>query len=326
MLFHVVVNPAGASGWTGLIWRRLEPVFKSSGCSYQVHFSTPEHGIENIVQELTASGEEVNLVVVGGDGTMNQAVNGIRDFSKVRIGYIPAGSGNDLGRGLKLSGSRAEIARTILRGQVVRKMDVGEIICHNRTDRLNFRTHQTDPSLAEGDWARRFNVSSGMGFDAAICKEAEWSRAKKWFNRIRVGKLIYGFVCIRLIVKYQRFQADISCNGGSQQLHYPESLFNTCMIHPYEGGGFRFCPAADGQDGILDSCFVEGLTQKEVLHVMPGVNRGTHLNCHGVHIDRISDAEVRTSVPVWIHTDGEVACKSSHVTWHLLPEQLSYLQ
>jgi diacylglycerol kinase family enzyme len=326
MLFHVVVNPAGASGWTGLIWRRLEPVFRSSGRSYQVHYSTPEHGIEEIVRELTASEEEVALVVVGGDGTMNQAVNGIRDFAKVKIGYIPAGSGNDLGRGLKLQGSRAEIARTILQGEVRRKMDVGEIVCHGRTDLLKFNTHETDRSFIEGDWVRRFNVSSGMGFDAAICKEAEWSRAKKWFNRIRVGKLIYGFVCIRLIVKFQRFAAEVALDGGSRRVHYPESLFNTCMIHPYEGGGFAFCPDADGQDGILDTCFVEGLTQKEVLQVMPGVNHGSHLHCHGVHLGRIHDAEITTSVPVWVHTDGEVACKSSHVTFRLLDAQLSYLQ
>ena len=90
MKFDIIVNPAGAGGKTAAFWKQWEPSF--SGVEYEVHFSSKEHGIKEITQELTSQGRDVNLVIVGGDGSMNEAVNGIADFSHVRLGLLPCGS------------------------------------------------------------------------------------------------------------------------------------------------------------------------------------------------------------------------------------------
>ena len=78
MYFHVVVNPAGASGKTGKIWKKLEPVFRNSGKDYEVHYSSRDCGIEEICRRLEKScQEELCIVTVGGDGSVNEAVRGL---------------------------------------------------------------------------------------------------------------------------------------------------------------------------------------------------------------------------------------------------------
>ena len=57
---------------------------------------------------------QIDLIVVGGDGTINEVLNGIRDFDRVRLGVIPTGSGNDFCRNLKLPGTPEESLRQIL--------------------------------------------------------------------------------------------------------------------------------------------------------------------------------------------------------------------
>ncbi|MBR1900526.1 MAG: acylglycerol kinase family protein, partial [Lachnospiraceae bacterium] len=95
-MIHIIVNPAGAGGKTLKNFRKsILPLFADS--NYEIHFSSKTKGVSEIVSSLTdtaAIGEDsfVNLVIVGGDGTMNDVVNGIRDFEHTRVGLIPAGS------------------------------------------------------------------------------------------------------------------------------------------------------------------------------------------------------------------------------------------
>ena len=128
MYFHVVVNPAGASGKTGKIWKKLEPVFRNSGKDYEVHYSSRDCGIEEICRRLEKScQEELCIVTVGGDGSVNEAVNGLEHPGRVLFAHIPAGSGNDLVRDMKLPGKPEQLAERILEGRVRRTCDIGEI-------------------------------------------------------------------------------------------------------------------------------------------------------------------------------------------------------
>ena len=70
MHFDIILNPAGASGKTTLLWEKYEELFKEAGSEYTLHKSTKEKGIEALVRELTALGEERKLIVIGGDGTL----------------------------------------------------------------------------------------------------------------------------------------------------------------------------------------------------------------------------------------------------------------
>lgn len=315
---EIVINPAGASGHTLKTWKKTEPIFRDSGVPYHVHFSTIEHGITDIIKELTSDHMDRDIVIIGGDGTMNQAVNGIADFAHTRIGFISCGSGNDLARGLKLSKSPEDNARIILRGDTVRTTDIGETIYLNRMNELT----KEKPS-SDGYVHRRFNISSGIGFDAAICQKAQIAPAKKTLNKLHLGKLIYLGVAIRTITTTRRTEAWIKADGKTEK--YDQLLFTVVMNEPYEGGGFKFCPYADDQDNILDYCTGNDISKFDFYRIFPYAYKGNHLKFNGVSMSQAHMIDIRTKDPKWVHTDGEVTCMSSHIRIGLLSEKMKML-
>ena len=177
-MIHFIVNPMGASGNTYAVWQRTEACLQKNGTEYEVHFSTHDNRIEDICRQLTTGipvdGDDVTLVVVGGDGSLNEAVNGIADFEHTRIGLIPAGSGNDLVRDMYLPEGE-ELIERLAQNTVRRTYDVGEVIIHHvcRVDQRSTAdpAHFVKRSAEGADVTvhRLFNVSAGAGFDAAIC-------------------------------------------------------------------------------------------------------------------------------------------------------------
>ena len=304
-MYYIIVNPASKSGHGLSIWQNLEPVFQKKKIPYRVMTSTHGGHVAELVREITASDEVVNLIILGGDGTMNEALQGIRDFSKVNIGYIPTGSSNDLARDMKLKKDPVQILETILSGNVSRMADLGIL---NFADRMPgaeadkpFDTHK-----------RYFVVSSGIGFDAAVCEEALSSRIKNLLNRLKLGKLTYLGIALKQLIAAKPISCELCLDGGAP-IYVNRFLFIASMIRRYEGGGFKFCPDADAEDGLLDLCFVGNLPKLLILIALPTAFFGKHyLFPHITHY-RASRVEIKTSAPLWVHTDGEVHLKSDHI-------------
>lgn len=317
-MFDIIINPAGASGRSLKYWQKAETVFRSSHVPYTVHYSSETKSIGSIVRELTCSHENRNLVIAGGDGTMNQAVNSLMDFEHTKVGFLPCGSGNDLARALHMPSDALENAQRILQGNVVRRMDVGEVIYLNRSNILQ------DEELSEDGFVHhRFLISSGAGFDAAICQQVAVSKAKKALNKVHLGKLIYIGVAVKLIARQKTVPAWITFDGKTREAD--RMLLAVCMNEPYEGGGFMFCPEASGNDGKLDYCFGDSLSHADFFRIFPYAYKGNHVKFNGVYTGSMKEMEIRTEEPVWIHTDGEVSCMSNHVSMHLLDTKLAMM-
>lgn len=318
-MFDIVINPAGASGKTKKKWKEvIEPIFLAKKIKYKVHYSTLHYDIPDILKELTSKGEKKDIILVGGDGTVNLAVNGIQDFENTRIGLIPTGSGNDFALGVGIKKDIEQCTRNILEGITRRSVDIGETIYYDRYDEL-----QKEKPSSDGCVHRKFMISSGIGFDAAICQQAQISKTKKTLNQIHLGKLIYIQTAIRIIASTKRVPATITINGITHE--YPNLLFTVGMNEPFEGGGFKFCPHAKDDDGKLDLCVGDGLSQFDFFRIFPYAYSGSHLKFKGVYETRNKEVEIKTERPMWVHTDGEVACKSTHIKMHILPEKLMML-
>ena len=320
-MFHVVVNPAGASGKTGKQWKKLEEILQKEHVSYEVHYSTPVFGIEDICRDLTQNtGECINLVIVGGDGTMNEAVNGITDLSNVRLGYIPAGSGNDLAHSLKLPKDRNEILRTIIKGEVKRTVDVGETTFHHTSDIIKGSPNAFVPGRTV---VRRFMSGCGIGFDAHICQQVLVSKFKGVLNKIHLGKLVYVATAAKVIMAEKMVPFEVTTAEGTT--YYRKCLFTVGMNEPYEGGGFRFCPSADDGDGKLTMCTADDMRKIDFFRIFPYAYNGNHLKFRGVTEYASETLDIKTEEPLWVHTDGEVACRSSHISMRILRNQLKLL-
>ena len=338
-MFHIIVNPSSSSGRGKSKWDKLENRFRQSGVPYKVHFSSASNSIEKICSDLTSRGEDCNLVILGGDGTMNAVVNGIRDFEHTRVGFIQTGSGNDLLKGIGITGKKDELIDSILRGEVVRRCDIGRVTYHNQSDLLNPFTHKpvslTGKDAAEKDDeirteiervlspVRLFNISAGIGFDAAVCQRADGSSLKTILNAVRMGKLVYITEAIHMILASPMTGMKIICD--SKEKDYPHTLFAVVMNTCYEGGGFKFCPDAVNNDGILNMCGAGNLNRLNFFRIFPTAYDGNHLKFKGLFSDKGKSITIRSAVPLWVHTDGEVVCKSSNITIDLAPHKLQLL-
>lgn len=316
-MYVFLVNPAARSGRGRKCWEAVRTALEEKGISYQVFFSEGAGDMTWLAKKLTGSErdeEEVHLVVVGGDGTVNEVLQGIEDFEHTRFSYIPAGSSNDLARACGISGDPLEALEHLLLEAEEHRMDVG--VLHYHSAYLPAAKRASFQEVSRPD--RRFLVSCGIGFDAGVCQKAMASPIKDVFNRIGLGKLTYLSIALKLLFSSGRAQASLSIEDKEGKplkvLSFYRLMFIACMSHPYEGGGFCFCPGADASDGKLDLCTVSDVPIWKVLLVLPTAFRGQHYRYKGVERYDASRLRIHTSAPLWVHTDGEVTALSDDIS------------
>lgn len=283
-MYLFIVNPNSRSGLGRKVWNEVEAVLKEQNIDYQVHFTKYQHHATKIVESLTADGQEHTLVVLGGDGTIGEVLTGITYPEKITLGYIPIGSGNDFARGLALPKDPQKALDTILHSPNRRKLDIGVVTYGNKK--------------------RRFGVSSGLGYDAAICHEVCVSPVKKFFNKLNLGKLAYVSLSIDCLYRCTPKHMTITLDDD-KKLEFKKAYFATAMNLPYEGGGCKFCPKAIADDGYLDIIVVADVSKIHALLIIPTVFLGLHTLSPGVHIYRCKKAEFQSEIPLAVHADGE---------------------
>lgn len=295
-----IVNPASHSGKGLKLWKQAEHILKEQGVSYESFLSRRKGDIAAFARMLTGSlkeGEERTLVMLGGDGTVNEALQGIQDFEQVLLGYIPTGSSNDLARDMGISRDVRQALLTILNSDRERRMDLGCVFWKENGVQQE----------------RRFLVSCGIGYDAAVCEEALSSKMKDAFNKLGLGKLTYLGIGLKQMIAIRYAKASIRLDGG-EILHLNRMLFTASMLHRFEGGGFCFCPQADAQDGLLDLCVVNDVPQWKFPVIIPFALKGKHYRFKGVTHHRAARVEIKTSIPLWVQTDGEIPGRLDRIT------------
>ena len=161
-MYHFIVNLNSRTGKARKIWEELREELHRREVMYALHETKyAGHAIDISRRLVKESDEPVKIIVIGGDGTFNEVINGARDYEKLILGYIPTGSGNDLARGLQLPPTPMENLNRILSSEEYMHMDLGCI------------------SWDEGESKKYFAVSTGVGVDADVCRRALTSTLKK---------------------------------------------------------------------------------------------------------------------------------------------------
>lgn len=107
-------------------------------------------------------------------------------------------------------------------------------------------------------------MSSGLGFDAAVCEGALHSRFKKFLNQLHLGKLTYTGIALKELFLSHCPKAKLILDEATV-VEVPAMFFTAAMNLPYEGGGFQFCPKADPKDDRLDLILVEKMPKLKIL-------------------------------------------------------------
>lgn len=307
-MLHFIVNPVSRSGKGLRLWKRkIEPALVSKKILYDVEFSK-EHGdvtkICSKISEKSSAEEKCIIVILGGDGTLNDAVQGIQNFETVMIAYIPTGSSNDFARSMKISKSVKKCLKKIISAKEPVELDLGEV-----------STEKTK---------RKFIVSAGLGFDAAVCQKSSHSYIKRNLNKFGLGKLTYLAIALNQIINAPKADCAVEFDGG-QKLFLKNFLFAASMVHKYEGGGFKFCPKANPSDGKMSLCIVNNKTVPGILIALPSAFLGLHGMFPGIKLTEFSSATFRPTIPLWLHTDGEVYQKASEITVRTFEKKLKMI-
>lgn len=311
--YHIIVNPASRSGKGMRIWKeQVEPALIREKISYNCYFSEKSGDVTKLARGILAGEPDrpVNLILLGGDGTVNEAIQGIPDadgdVSYVTLGYIPTGSSNDLARDIGVPTSPDAALDLILHTGKALPMDLGTV------------------TFPDGE-KRRFIVSSGIGYDAAVCEEILHSKMKNVMNRIGLGKLTYLGIALKLLFATKAVSARLTLDDG-ESIDMGRLLFIACMNHRFEGGGFMFCPNADDMDGILDLCAAGDLPKLLILFALPTAFKGRHYRFKGITPYRAKELTIETASPMWVHTDGEVVRRSDKITVSCNPHAVSFIR
>lgn len=300
-MYHIIINPVSRSGRGLQIWKKqVEPLLQKKKVPCRSYFSEKSGDTARIVQELYSQTQgDLSLIILGGDGTVNEALQGMEDTSRIILGYIPTGSSNDLARDLKIPKKPSDALELILHCATPRSIDLGTVF------------------YPDGE-KRRFAVSCGIGFDAAVCEQALHTKMKAAMNRLGLGKLTYLGVALSQLFAAKAVSGKLTIENGAP-IDIGNMLFTACMLHRFEGGGFMFAPDADPEDGILDMCAVGDLPKLLILFALPTAFKGKHYRFKGITPYRAKELTIETSIPLWVHTDGEVTRKSSNI--HISCEQ-----
>lgn len=325
-MYYCIVNPSARSGKGKDIWEKLEKKFEEKGLKYRAVFTKGPGHATKLAKNLTSKTESADpsdssytkLVVLGGDGTLNEVINGIMDFEHTLVGYVPIGSSNDFARDLAYPKNIDELIDKIVEGQLVRTLDLGRLT-YNSMSRETSRLHEDRISVT-----RMFDVSSGIGFDAAVCEQALSSGTKDFLNKLGLGKLTYGSIALRQLLGAEKVPCDITLDDG-QVIHLKRFIFIAAMIHHYEGGGFNFAPKADLTDGKFDLVYAGNMPGFKMLFALPMSFIGNYYWIKGIGHHVVQKVNIKTEKPMWVHTDGEVSVKSDNITWECLQKKLNMM-
>jgi YegS/Rv2252/BmrU family lipid kinase len=288
-MLYFFVNPASRGGRGAEKWYQVQPILTEKQIPHQVHFLSDEPFPRSIMEDIFAKEEgTVSIIIIGGDGTINQCVNTIPDFARAELSVLPTGSGNDFCRNKDIPKSLEEQIENIVNKKNIRMTDRGEITYKVTNGEIH---------------TRRFVVSTGFGYDAAICHMAERSKLKKVLNKIKLGKLVYLLIGVKEIFAAKLTDMDITIDGEKKQ--YKNVFFIATMNQPFEGGGIAMTPNASDTDETLDFLIFSGVSKLKALFTIPLLYIKKHAGKPGVTMLTGKSISVTSSSERVLHHDGD---------------------
>lgn len=303
-MFHFIINPKSRTGNGIKVWNIVKKALDEKHVDYTFHYTHYEFHAVKIAASLCEEYPGIkNIVVLGGDGTVNEVINGISKPTEVLLGYIPSGSSNDLARSLHIPKNPIEALNRILQGKHFEYVDHGFV------------------ELLSKGTQRNFSVSMGIGFDASVCYKALGSNLKKVLNTLGLGKLTYLLIAIMELIKHQPSNAKIIVDN-SKAYHFKNVFFIASMIHKYEGGGLIMAPNASYHDRKLSVCVIYDMPKIKALVLLPSLFFGKQGLFKGVKIFDGTTIEIFMDKAFMVHTDGEYCGSFTHIKAGCTPDQI----
>ena len=281
-----IVNPNSGSGATGREWPRIQKAAKARlGTAFTSCLTSGPGDAARVARSHLRDGADL-IVCVGGDGTLNEVVNGFMDEEgpirkDARLGFIPNGTGCDFVKTVPIPRRLEESLDTIQQGHAC-LIDLG---------RLRYRNHHDVPST------RYFHNITSFGLGGEV--DARVNRTTKAFGPFvsfiwstLIAILLYGKKTIRLKIDN----------------HYDEEIkiWNVAVANGrYHGGGMRVAPDAVIDDGLFHITVIGDLSLAGVFRHLPKLYNGKILDIKEVSSLTGKKVEAFSQEPVLLDVDGE---------------------
>jgi YegS/Rv2252/BmrU family lipid kinase len=300
----VVVNP-NAGRRKGLVdWEKISGHLRHQDLDFTSVFTEcAGHATEIVIESIEKDGYQ-KIVVVGGDGTMNEVVNGIFRQNRfkttdISLGMITVGTGNDWGRMFGIPSDYEKAVKILAQNQTFIQ-DAGIVRYCNEDEPGN----------------RYFVNIAGMGFDAEVTRKS--NRAKE---KGKGGVFLYFFNIFTSLVNYRHVEALINVDG----LNMENKIFSMNVgICKYNGGGMIPTPNAVPDDGLFDLTVIRKLSKVNIILSMKRLYNGT-IDKHP-KVDSYTGRSIRieSKDTIRLETDGETLGHTP-IEFRIIPKSVKVL-
>lgn len=268
MRTRAIVNPRSAGGRTGRQWPQLQARLGKQLETFDAVFTEAPGDASRLARQALEEGVE-QLVAVGGDGTVNEVVNGMFDDEGPRnadavLSLMMLGTGGDYRKSLGLRGEVDEYVQRIVEG-TVREVDVGRISMDDRDGKPH------------GRW---FDNIASFGFSGAVVDLVNRATVSKWLG----GKFAFRWASLRALLAHENVPLQLRFDDDFET-ELPVSIVAVC-IGQYFGGGMHIAPNAELDDGQFDVVMVANMSTMDFIRHSPKIYEGTHVDLEHVTIRR----------------------------------------
>ncbi|NOH03513.1 MAG: diacylglycerol kinase family lipid kinase [Chloroflexi bacterium] len=304
MKYYVIVNPISGRGLGEKSIPQIETYLKERGADFTLVRTERVWHAAELAETAAREGYDV-IVCASGDGTANEAINGIMRAKKA--GYNSAaftvlgiGTGNDFAGGTGIPTNLEDGLKTLLENKR-KRIDIGFV--------------------KGGDYpeGRYFGNGIGVGFDAAVGNEAIKVRWTRGLPAYLIG------VIKTVFLYYNPAQMEIVLDD--KETIRQTSLMISVMNGRRMGGGFQMAPNSQPDDGHFDLCIAETAGKGRILQMIPYFIKGTQASLPEIQMKRAKKVSIQSlDLTFPAHADGEFIClNGSHLTLELLPLELEII-
>ena len=298
MKTELIINLTAGGGKPRPHLKIIFKYLKENGFNFKVSYTSYHGEAVELAQKAADNGAEL-IVSVGGDGTVNEIVNGImKSKNDPLLGIIPLGWANDFIKSTNIPPNIIEACKILIKGKT-KNIDVGVI-----NDQIYFA-----------------NIC-GVGFDAEVAQLANQMKSKHPNLRI-LSAFVYVFATVKKLLSPFSYH-DVKIKFDGQEIH-SNILCIAISNGKFYGGRFKITPEAILDDGLLEVCVIEEMGRFKYLSSIPKVFKGTHTSIKGIYFYRAKEVLIQSSEPVLAQVSGEVIEGQKKFTITLLPKSLKLI-
>jgi diacylglycerol kinase (ATP) len=284
----IIVNPASAGGRTGRRWPAMRKALDAANVEYDSHPTAAPDDATSATRDALTGGYQ-RIVCCGGDGTLNEVVNGFFApdgallSTDAIVGMLPSGTGSDFRRTVGLPTDHTELA-AILAANHTRRIDAG---------RITYDNSATPP--------RQFINIADCGVGGEVVAQVNRSGSKGGGIR---GTAVFLGISVRALTTYGGRPVRLTLDGKARVLEIQNVVIANGRCF---GGGMLIAPAAELDDGWFDVVVLPALGRLRTLLALPSVYRGAHIKQPGVLVKRAKEVRVEPldSRPLLFDIEGE---------------------